>query len=462
MTTRTREDSLHFRRFSTSEELHAAIASARSTTASWRRTAPATRAAALREAARAVRSRADALGDLLCATTGRLLGEARGSAEVAADLLDEAAVTVLTGAGRLLAGAPGGLDTVRAEPRGVVAVLTPWNDPYPATAGLIAAAVGVGNTVLHKPSERSAEPGAELARLVAGCLPPGVLEVVHGGGEVGEQVVADGRVDVVAHVGSTATGRRIAAVVGARGGKVLLENGGKDPLVVDAGVDPGWAAEQIAVGAVTNAGQLCTAVERVYVHADVAEPVVAALVQQARARRPGDPRDPRTTLGPLVDEQQLAVVERQVVQALDVGARCLAGGSRLAELADVGTGCWYPATVLVDCTDDMAVMTEETFGPVAPVAVVPSFAEGLRRAAASSYGLAATVLTPSMQHALQAVEELDVGTVKVNAVFGGAPGGSADPRRGSGNGRGYGPDLLGELTALKAEHLEPAPRARPT
>ena len=200
-------------------------------------------------------------------------------------------MTGLGVAGRTLAGAPGALDVVRAEPRGVVAVLTPWNDPFPAAAGLVAAALVTGNTVVHKPSERSAAPGALMASLIAACLPDGVLEVVSGGAEVGAQVAADGRVAVVAHVGSSAAGRAISAAVGARGGKVLLENGGKDPIVVDAGVDPVWAAQQIAVGAFTNAGQLCTAVERVYLHADVAEAVTAELVRLAAALRPGDPRD---------------------------------------------------------------------------------------------------------------------------------------------------------------------------
>ncbi|HEX6917515.1 MAG TPA: aldehyde dehydrogenase family protein, partial [Phycicoccus sp.] len=116
----------------------------------------------------------------------------------------------------------------------------------------------------------------------------------------------------------------------------------------------------------------------------------------------------------------------------------------------------YAPTVLVDCTDDMLVMSEETFGPVAPVAVVESWQEGLARAGRGRYGLAATVLTADDRHALEAVDALDVGTVKVNAVFGGAPGGSADPRRDSGRGAGYGPDLLREMVVLKTVHWEPA------
>ena len=127
------------------------------------------------------------------------------------------------------------------------------------------------------------------------------------------------------------------------------------------------------------------------------------------------------------------------------------------EAISPGPGAFYPPTVLTDCTDEMAVMRDETFGPVAPVATVESFEEALRRAADSPYGLAATVLTGSMSHAQQAWRTLPAGTVKINAVFGGAPGGAAHPRRGSGQGFGYGPELLDEMTATKAVHLKAPP-----
>src|SRR6185312_7978168 len=144
-----------------------------------------------------------------------------------------------------------------------------------------------------------------------------------GGVEVGARLAADGRVAVVAHVGSSATGRTISAVTGARGARALLENGGKDPIVVDDGVDPAWAAQQIATGAFTNAGQLCTAVERVYLHAAVAEAVTAELVRLAEELQPGDPRADTTTLTPMVDERQLQVVSDHVSAAVAQGAVCL-------------------------------------------------------------------------------------------------------------------------------------------
>jgi acyl-CoA reductase-like NAD-dependent aldehyde dehydrogenase len=256
-------------------------------------------------------------------------------------------------------------------------------------------------------------------------------------------------VDVVAHVGSTAAGRAIATAAARTGAKVLLENGGNDPLVVDEDVDPQWAAEQAATGAFANAGQICTSVERVYVAQGVAEPFLDALVRRAQALVMGPGTADGTELGPLVDARMREAVHDQVARAvMDGGAELLCGGT-----VPDGPGTFYPATVLTGCTADMAVMQEETFGPVAPVSVVADFEAALDAAAQGRYGLAAVVLTSSMEHAQRAWRELPVGTVKVNAVFGGAPGGAAQPRRASGSGFGYGPELLDEMTTTKVVHL---------
>jgi acyl-CoA reductase-like NAD-dependent aldehyde dehydrogenase len=209
-----------------------------------------------------------------------------------------------------------------------------------------------------------------------------------------------------------------------------------------------WAAEQAATGSFANAGQICTSVERIYVHESVAEPFLDALVRRADALRMGPGGDPATELGPLVDGRMRDTVHAHVTQAVEAGARLLTGGT-----VPEGGGTFYPATVLADCTDEMAVMSEETFGPVAPVCVVGSFDEALESARRGRYGLAAVVLTGSMAHAQRAWRELPVGTVKVNAVFGGAPGGAAEPRRMSGSGFGYGPELLDEMTTTKVVHI---------
>jgi succinate-semialdehyde dehydrogenase/glutarate-semialdehyde dehydrogenase len=440
----------------TSVDVATAVAAARAALPEWRRTAPGTRGAALRAAAADLRADADRLAELHMRDTGRLICDARGAVDVAASLLEEAATMAPLDAGRSLGGNPLALDVVRREPRGVVAVLTPWNDPLPAAAGLLAAALATGNTVVHKPSERSPLVGAALAEALQRHLPEGVLVLIQGDGSVGEALVAHPGVDAVAHVGSTRAGRRIAEVAGPRAAKLLLENGGKDAMIVDRDVDPVWAAQQAALGAFVNAGQLCVAVERVVVHTDIADAFLAALVEEAGRWRPGNPADATTRLGPLVDERAVESVLAHVRDAVEAGARVLTGGDR-APVPGLDGGCFVEPTVLADVTPDMTVWTEETFGPVVPVVVAASFDEALALAADGAYGLAATVLTGSVEHALRAADVLEVGTVKVNAVFGGAPGGSADPRRGSGTGRGYGPDLLGELTVLKTVHLEGLP-----
>jgi len=231
---------------------------------------------------------------------------------------------------------------------------------------------------------------------------------------------------------------------------VLRENGGNDALVIDADVDPRWAAEQAALGAFANSGQICTSVERIFVHRAVAEPFLAALVEQARVRNQAG------GLAPLVDERMRAEVDRQVSATLAAGATLLAGGG-----VPDGPGAHYPATVVADCPVDSMLMTEETFGPVAPVHVVEDFAEGLRLAADDRYGLAASVLSGSLEHITEAVATLRVGTVKINGVFGGAPGGAAEPRGESGSGFGYGPELLDEMTARKVVHIGRPVLARP-
>ena len=221
--------------------------------------------------------------------------------------------------------------------------------------------------------------------------------------------------------------------------KALLENGGNDALIVDADVDPAWAAAQTALGAFANAGQICVSAERVYVVQSIADAFLNALIDEAIAWA--------DSIGPLVDERHREHVHAHVEDAEPAPGHLLVGGEPRP-----GPGSFYPPTVLTDFTPDMLVMREETFGPVAPVRVVPDFAAALTEAADDRYGLAATVLTASMAHAQEAWRSLPVGTVKINAVFGGAPGGAAEPRRASGTGFGFGPELLDEMTAMKVVH----------
>ena len=419
-----------------------AVRRAADAAAAWARTSPAERADAIAAAAADVRAAADELAELNERETGKLRDDARGGVDAAVGTLLQYAQLGPLHRGRSLQGGWSATDLMVPQPRGVVAVLTPWNDPVAVAAGLLGAALVTGNTVVHKPSERCPRTGRRFAELLAARLPGGVLEIVDGDGTVGARLAEAERVDVVAHVGSSATGREIARACVERGAKALLENGGNDALIVDADVDPRWAASQVALGAFANAGQICVSVERVYVVQPIAEPFVDALVDEAASWA--------DRIGPLVDERHRDHVHSHVEDAVRRGAHVLAGGEPRP-----GPGSFYPPTVLTDCTPDMLVLREETFGPIAPVRMVPDFAAALKEAADDRFGLAATVLTGDMAHAQEAWRSLPVGTVKINDVFGGAPGGASEPRRASGTGFGFGPELLDEMTTMKVVHWSP-------
>lgn len=428
------------------EDVAQAVKTVRAAQPAWSATPPAERGKLLRAAAAALEEAAAELADINARETGRPAEEARAGVAAGVSTLEQYAELGPVHRGHSLRGNILAADYTVAEPRGVAVLLTPWNDPVAVACGLIGAALVTGNTAIHKPSERCPGVGERLGQVLASAFPPGVLLTLTGGADVGSLLTQQASVDVFAHVGSSDTGARIEQAAVSTGAHVIRENGGKDPLLVDEDVDPRWAAEQAAIGAFSNSGQICTSVERIYVHRAVAEQFCEALTEQARNRN----RD--GGIAPLVDTRLRETVHAHVTEALQLGARAAEGGT-----VPDGPGAFYPATVLLDCTDTMDVMAEETFGPVAPIRVVDSFDEGLRLASAGRYGLAATVLTGSIAHAQQATTALPVGTVKINEVFGGAPGGAAEPRGDSGHGFGYGPELLDEFTRVKVVHIAAPP-----
>ena len=249
----------------------------------WERTSPADRAGMVRAAATRVEEAAEQLSVLTTREMGKPLGDARGGVEAGVATLRQYAELGPLHRGASLQGGWSATDLMVQGPRGVVAAITPWNDPVAVPCGLLGAALVTGNTVVFKPSERTPHTGLELARLLAAELPTGVLDVVIGDGDTGATLAEHPGIDLIAHVGSTVTGRSLAATAARTGAKVLLENGGNDPLLVDEGVDIEWAAEQAAAGSFANAGQICTSIERIYVVEAVAERFLAALTRRAEA-----------------------------------------------------------------------------------------------------------------------------------------------------------------------------------
>ncbi|KAA9159807.1 aldehyde dehydrogenase [Amycolatopsis acidicola] len=368
-----------------------------------------------------VAGHADELAELERQEMGKPAGIGRTFIDGAVAGLKAAAEQALSYAFEETVPQPGGGSTrIVRHPLGATAVITPWNFPVTMVLGALGPLLAAGNTVVVKPSERSPYSTARLFELLS--LPAGVVNLVLGDARAGAPLAAHEDVQLVHFTGSVASGRKIAAAAGERLHRSVLELGGKDPVLVDADVDPVATAKAVAFGAFVNTGQICTSMERIYVHADVAEPFVEALVAEAAGYQAGD------VLGPLVDGRQRDLVHRHVTDAVAKGATVRAGGE-----APDGPGFFYPATVLTGVEDSMLIMREETFGPVAPVAVVNSFEEGVERASRSRYGLAATVYSNDEAH-VAAAGRIPAGVLWVNQWQGGGPERLYEPAGESGMG----------------------------
>ncbi|WP_183092374.1 aldehyde dehydrogenase family protein [Nocardioides stalactiti] len=409
------------------EDVSAAVAAAVAAQPEWAALAVGERADRIAAAVDRVRPHVEELARLQTMEMGQPIALARDYTVAALDAIAGAAEASRTYAWvTALAGAEGSSTRIVRHPYGVGALVVPWNFPLLVGADSLGGLLATGNTVVFKPSERSPLSAVRLVELLD--LPPGVLNLVLGDVRAGAPLMEHPDVGIAVLTGSTAAGRSVAAASAAHLRPALLELGGKDPVIVDDTVDPVWAAEQVALGAFHNTGQICTSMERLYVLDTVAEEFTRALVGRAAALQVGDPQSEGTDLGPLVDERQRRIVADQVDAAVVQGARVLTGGT-----VPDGPGSFYPPTVLVDVTDDMAIMREETFGPVAPIRVVASFDEALNLARDSSFGLAATVLSKDPDH-IDAAATIPAAVVWVNEWWGGAEGMVCEPAKSSGVG----------------------------
>lgn len=299
------------------------------------------------------------------------------------------------------------------KPLGVVGIISPWNFPWGIPMGEIAMALMAGNAVILKPSELTPLTGLKIGEVFKEAgLPESILTVLTGDGSTGRYLVEAG-VDKIMFTGSVATGRRVAEAAGARLIPVVLELGGKDPMIVleDAAIEN--AATGAVWGAFANAGQACASVERCYVHQAIADKFLEAVVEKVKALRLGAPGEDGVDLGPLSSERQLEIVEDHVSEAITRGARILTGGRRAVELGQL----FYEPTVLIDVGHSMSIMRDETFGPILPVMVVESEQEAVRLANDTSFGLTASVWTRDIARGRRVAELLEAGTVTVNEVM---------------------------------------------
>ncbi|SHM25997.1 aldehyde dehydrogenase family protein [Cryptosporangium aurantiacum] len=327
-------------------------------------------------------------------------------------------------------------------PLGVIGVIGPWNYPVFTPMGSIAYALAAGNAVVFKPSEYTPLIGQWLVDTFAEVVPEHPVFVgVYGGGETGAALTTSG-VDKIAFTGSTATGKKIMAAAAQTLTPVLIECGGKDPLLVDADADLDAAADAAVWGGMSNGGQTCIGTERVYVHEAVYEPFLAKLTAAAKNVTPGEAPD--ALYGPATMPSQLDVIRRHVDDALARGGKAVVGG------AESVSGPFVGPVVLTDVPEDSAAVQEETFGPTLTVSKVRDMDEAVERANGTSYGLGAAVF--SKRRGVELARRIRSGMTAVNSVISFASvaalpfGGVGD----SGFGRIHGEDGLREFTRPKA------------
>ncbi len=431
------------------EDVARAVARARTTQAGWAALPASRRRELLLRWKKALADDLDTVARTIARETGKPAGDAALEVVLTLEHLAWAARNAPRVLGRRRVRT--GLFTVHQRaslvhrPLGVVGVIGPWNYPLYTPMGSIGYALAAGNAVVFKPSELTPGTGVLLAELFDSAAPEhaGLLATVTGAATTGDALARSG-VDKVAFTGSPGTARKVMAVCAETLTPFLAECGGKDAVIVTADADLDAAAEAIVWGALSNAGQTCAGVERVYAMREVHEELCARVVEKAAALRTGAGAD--AVYGPMTLPGQVAVVERHVSGAVAAGGRALLGGP------DAVRAPYVAPVVLTDVPEDAPAMTEETFGPVVTVNAVAGVDEAVDRANASRYALGAAVFCGSGRTGAAIAARLRAGAVSVNSVLGFAAvpalpfGGSKD----SGFGRIHGEEGLRAFTSVQS------------
>jgi acyl-CoA reductase-like NAD-dependent aldehyde dehydrogenase len=429
-----------------------AVAAATEAWGGWAGLSAFDRARAMRRVAERVDERRDDLARTLALDQGKpLRAEALDEVEELIAYFEMAAAD----ATRLEGLIPPSVDPAKRVflyrvPRGVVGVISPWNWPYTMPAEIVAPALAAGNTVVLAPAPSTSVCAVELAGCIqAADLPPGVFNLVTGPGPVvGDELAVNPGTAAIGFIGSIATGRSVAAR--AAGKELLLEMGGNGPLVILDDADVDAAVDATLSACFLNAGQSCTAGERILVHDRAHDAYLSKLASAVADRvRLGDPFDDRTTMGPLNNASVADKAERHVLDAARRGASVIAGGSRAPRH---GTALFFEPTIIDAVTEDMEIAVEETFGPVVPVSTIHHEDEAVALVNGSPYGLLSAVFTTDLGRGLRFAERVRTGWVNVNEgtnyweshlPFGGRAGSS------SGVGRVGGRFSMERLTELK-------------
>jgi aldehyde dehydrogenase (NAD+) len=415
----------------------AAIDAAYAAFPAWAMSSPEVRSDALDRVGAEVLSRKDELGRMLAREEGKTLPEAVGEVVRAGRVFKFFAGEALRIAGDHLASVRPGVEVeITREPEGVIGLITPWNFPIAIPAWKIAPALAFGNCVIFKPADLVPGSAWALAEIIARAgLPPGVFNLVMGpGSKVGNAIVQSPKVRGVSFTGSVEVGRGIASALVARGAKVQLEMGGKNPLVVLDDADLGIAVNCSVNGAFFSTGQRCTASSRLIVQAGIHDRFVSALTERLAALKVGDALQPGVDIGPVVSAPQLEQDLGYVEIGRKEGGRLVFGGERLNRATP---GYFMSPALLTETTNDMRINREEVFGPVASVIRVKSYEEAVAVANDTEFGLSAGICTTSLKHASDFKRRSGAGMVMVNlptagvdyhTPFGGRRGSSYGPR----------------------------------
>ncbi|MEV7647304.1 aldehyde dehydrogenase family protein [Arthrobacter sp. NPDC089319] len=423
-------------------EVEQAFTAAVAAKSEWARTPAHERGAVLLRAAVVIEQNAEAWGLELAREEGKTRAEGHGEVLRAAQIFryygndgDRAAGEIFSSPRR------GEKILVTRKPLGVVGVVTPFNFPIAIPAWKIAPALAYGNTVVWKPASTVPLLALRLAQaLEAAGLPPGVLNLLIGPGSMGNAIVEHAALDGLTFTGSTSVGRRLAAAAAGRGVPVQAEMGGKNPAIVLADADLNLAAEQVMLGAFRSAGQKCTATSRLIVAEPIADDFLAMLKQRTEAMVVGDPTNPAVQLGPVVNDSARKSILDGVAAARAQGASVVAGEDPYDD-GDLATGYFVPPTILeLPAGRELDIWREELFGPVLSVRRAATVEQAFELANDGEYGLSAALFTRDLTHALEGMEDLDVGILHVNSETAGA-----DPHVPFGGAKksGYGPKEQG-------------------
>ena len=415
----------------------------------WRYTAANDRAELMHEAVAKSFAAHDDLMELLTREQGKSRPEQEEEAEWALTSLRYYAELGRNGSGRVIPSAEPRtqLNVVLKEPYGVVGAIVPWNYPMLLLSWKLAPALAAGNTVVIKPSELTSLITLEWIERCFDHFPPGVINVVTGTGqEAGEALVAHPDVRVIAMTGSVATGQRIASVAAPIMKHLHLELGGKHAFVVAPDADLESAADALAYTALLNAGQVCTSAERIYVPGGVRDDFAEAVRAKVADLRLGHGLDEGTDIGPLAADRFRDKVASHIDDAVAQGARVLTGGKRVDR-----SGWFFEPTVLVDVSDDMTIMQQETFGPTIPIATYGGLDEVIGRINASSMGLGATLRSSDPGAIKRFYEGVKAGTIWINDPLTDNYAGPFGGMKKTGGGRELGPEGL--ETFLETKHV---------